>query len=59
MERQHYNNKAPMDQSMFHGAMIDSHGNEIEITEKMIQKACDALEESATSFIPHTQNPQP
>ncbi|MNC78571.1 hypothetical protein D3C81_467980 [compost metagenome] len=28
------------------GSIIDAHGREVEITEQMIQKACDELERS-------------
>lgn len=46
----------------FHAAYIDSDGNEINITEEMIQAACKALEGSHTeSFSDHAkhQNPAP
>lgn len=44
---------------IFQGAIIDSHGNEIEITDAMINRACDVLEETSKNFIPNRQNLQP
>lgn len=35
---------------LFQGAIIDAEGNEIPITEAMIQRACIALESAANSL---------
>ncbi len=36
---------APDEDTLDHGAFIDAQGNEVQITEQMIQQACEALAE--------------
>lgn len=51
----HHHNSEHQRHSIFQGAVIDDHGNEITITEQMIQKACAALEQENKIFYPRGQ----
>ena len=57
MNRPELTTSAP-DKKLHEAAVIDSHGNEIPITEAMIQKACKAIDEDCSNFIPSKKNPQ-
>jgi hypothetical protein len=45
-------NNNNLDDALHRAAIIDGHGNEITITDSMINSACEALDDSSKAFIP-------